>query len=474
MTRFYSLPLLLPLVLLGGCVAGPDYVRPSAPTPAVYKELQGWAPARPADDIDRGAWWSLYNDPLLDELERQIDIGNQNLRAYEAAYRKARAVVAEARAGYFPTLSAVGSADRQRQSGNTTTTKTTELSASWDIDLWGKVRRQVESDVAGAEASAAELASIRLSAQAELATDYFELRYQDSLAKLLAETVKAYERSLAITRNQYAAGVAGRSDVITAETMLKTTQASLIAAGVLRAQYEHAIAILIGKPPADLSIPPGSLTATIPDVPLQVPSTLLERRPDIAQAERTMQQQNASIGVETAAYYPSVTLSADLGYLSASGALFNLSKRLWALAVSGSETLFDAGKRSAAVEAARAAYEQAVANYRETVLTAFREVEDNLSNLRILAEQAEAQAEAVALAQDAVRITLNEYKAGTVSYTTVITAQATELSNEQTALQIMGSRITSNVALVKALGGGWTDAQLKMPDGNGSSSRAHR
>lgn len=471
MMRFSTLLL---LCVLCGCVAGPDYVRPPAPVPAAYKELQGWTPARPSDDIDRGPWWSIYDDPLLDELERRIDIGNQNLRAYEAAYRKARAVAAEARAAYFPTLSASGSATRERLTANTTSTKTTELGASWDIDLWGKVRRQVESDVAGAEAGAAELASIRLSAQAELATDYFELRFQDSLATLLTETVQAYERSLAITRNQYAAGVAALSDVITAETLLKTTQAGLIAAGVARAKYEHAIAILIGRPPADLSIPPGPLATVVPDVPVQVPSTLLQRRPDIAQAERTMQQQNALIGVETAAYYPSITLSADVGFLSASGALFELSRRMWLLAVSGTETLFDAGKRSAAVGAARAAYEQAVANYRETVLSAFRDVEDNLSDLRILAEQAEVQARAVALARDAVRISLNEYKAGTVNYTTVVTAQATALSNEQTALQIMQSRMTANVALIKALGGGWTDDLLTTLDDNGNPAEPHR
>ncbi len=470
MTRFCTLLL---VVLLSGCVAGPDYVRPPAPTPAVYKELQGWTPARPSDDIDRGAWWSIYNDPLLDELERRIDIGNQNLRAYEAAFRKARATVAEARADYFPTLAAEASAERKRESDKTTTAKTAELSASWDIDLWGKVRRQVESDTAGAEASAAELASVRLSAQAELATYYFELRYQDSLVMLLTETVEAYKRSLAITRNQYASGVAALSDIITAETTLKTTQASLIAAGVARAKYEHAIAILIGEPPAELSIPPGLLTTTVPDVPVRVPSTLLQRRPDIAQAERTMQQQNALIGVETAAYYPSITLSADLGFSTANGALFQLSKKIWSLAVSGSETLFDAGKRGAAVQAARAGYEEAVANYRGTVLSAFQDVEDNLSDLRILAEQAETQAGAVALARDAARITLNEYKAGTAIYTAVVTAQATALSNEQAALQIMESRMTANVGLVKALGGGWTDAMLATVDGNGNPVQAH-
>lgn len=453
-------PYLLPL-LLAGCVVGPDYVPPSAPTPAVYKELQGWTPARPSDDIDRGAWWSVYQDPLLDELERQIDIGNQNLRAYEAAYRSARAVVDEARANYFPTVSASGSGQRQRTSSLIASSKSVQASASWDLDLWGKVRRQVESDQSAAEASAAELASIRLSAQGELATYYFELRYQDSLARLLTETVDAYQRSLSITRNQYTAGVASRSDVITAETQLKSTQASLIVTGVLRAQYEHAIAILIGKPPAELTISAGSLTAAVPDVPVQLPATLLQRRPDIAQAERTMQQENALIGVKTAAYYPDISLSADFGYSSATTALFKTSKQIWSLAASGSETLFDAGARGAAVEQAEATYDQAVANYRQTVLTAFQDVEDGLSGLRVLSDQAKMQAEAVAAAREAQRIALNEYKAGTANYTTVVTAQATALTNEQTALQIQQNLMTTSVSLIKALGGGWSVDSLR-------------
>lgn len=451
---------LVPL-LLAGCAVGPDYVRPSAPTPVAFKELRGWTAARPADDLDRGAWWSVYQDPLLDQLERQIDVGNQNLRAYEAAFRSARALVDEARANYFPTVSAGGSGERQKASGKIASTKAAQLSASWDLDLWGKVRRQVESDQAAAEASAAELASIRLAAQAELATYYFELRYQDSLTRLLGETVDAYKRSLDITRNQYAAGVAARSDVITAETQLKSTQATLIAAGVLRAQYEHAIAILTGKPPADLTIQAADLTSVVPDIPVQLPATLLQRRPDIAQTERTLQEENALIGVATAAYYPDVSLSADFGYSSAASGLFSASKQIWSLAASGSETLFDGGSRGAAVDVATANYDQAVANYRQTVLTAFQDVEDGLSGLRILADQARQQSEAVDAAREAERIALNEYKAGTANYTTVVTAQATALSNEQTALQIQQSRMTTSVSLIKALGGGWTDDALR-------------
>jgi NodT family efflux transporter outer membrane factor (OMF) lipoprotein len=460
---------LLP-VLLAGCTVGPDYARPTAPTPAVYKELQGWTPAYPSDDIDRGEWWRIYDDPLLDELEREVDIGNQNLRAYEAAYREARAVVQEARADYFPTISTTGSGERARESNLTSTTRTAEGTLSWDIDLWGKVRRQVESEKASAQASAAELASIRLSAQADLATDYFELRYQDSLARLLSDTVKAYQRSLGITQNQYSVGIAARSDVITAQTQLQTTQANLVGVGVQRAQYEHAIALLIGKPPSELSIPAGALTTTVPNVPVQIPAVLLERRPDIAEAERTMQEENALIGVQVAAFYPDISLSAAFGYSGAAGGLFSASNELWSLAASGTETLFEGGARSAAVKAARATYDQAVANYRETVLAAFQDVEDELAGQRILANEAAVQAEAAVSARDAVRIALNEYRAGTENYTTVVTAQATALSDEESALEVTQNRMTTNVSLVRALGGGWTKNQLETADGNGPNA----
>ncbi|MEO0035747.1 MAG: hypothetical protein RLZZ501_1770 [Pseudomonadota bacterium] len=455
------------LPLLAGCAVGPDYERPLAPTPAAFKELQGWSPARPADAIDRGAWWGIYRDPLLDQLEARIDIGNQNLRAYEAAYRQARALTREARASYYPTLGVTGSGTRQRASGKITTTPSVEGDLSWELDLWGKVRRQVESNQAAAEASAAELAATRLSAQAELATDYFELRYQDALTRLLTETVEAYQRSLTITRNQYTVGVVSRADVITAETQLKTTQASLIAAGIARAQYEHAIALLIGAAPAELTIPPAPLPETVPEVPVALPSTLLQRRPDIAQAERTIQEQNALIGVQTAAYFPDITLSASFGYAGGSGPMFALANQMWSFAASGTETLIDGGKRGGAVEAARAAYDQAVATYRQTVLAAFQDVEDGLSGLRLLADQARAQAEAVEAAREAVRITLNEYRAGTTTYTTVVTAQATALSNEETALQIQRDRLTTNVSLIRALGGGWSEDSLGQLDDNG-------
>ncbi|MBN8954537.1 MULTISPECIES: efflux transporter outer membrane subunit [unclassified Rhizobium] len=448
------------LSMLQACTTGPNYMKPTVETPAAFKEApKGWKVAQPSNGVDRGPWWGVYKDPLLNELVPQVAINNQNLKAYEAAYREAQAVIAEARSGLFPSLSINPGVTRERSAGITQTTGTAEGSASWDLDLWGKVRRQIESDKAGAQASAAELADLTLTAQAQLVTDYFELRYQDSLIDLLNATAKAYQETLTITQNQYASGVAARSDVITAQTQLATTQASAIAAQQLRAQYEHAIALLIGKPPSELSIRPGRLAQSVPAPPAAIPSSLLERRPDIAEAERTMQQQNALIGVAVAAYYPTVSLSALAGYSGASP-LFSATNAIWSLGASASETLFDGGERSAAVKAARATYDQSVANYRQTVLSAFQNVEDQLSNLRILKRQAAAQDKAVRLSRQAVTITINEYKAGTGAYTSVVTAQATALSNEQAALQIREGLLTSSASLIEALGGNWSVAQL--------------
>ena len=448
-------------LFVASCAVGPDYVRPAAPVPIAYKEMAGWQPANPRDAIDRGAWWSVFNDPTLDSLERQIDIGNQNLRAAEASYREARAIVREARAGLFPTVSASSDAQRQRNSGLVRSLGTLEGSASWEIDLWGKVRREVESDIAAAQASAADLASIRLSAEAELATDYFELRHQDSLQRLLDRTVVAFQRALEITRNQYAAGVAARSDVVTAETQLQTTQASATAVGLQRAKLEHAIALLIGRPPAELTIDPGALQQQAPGVPASLPSTLLERRPDIAQAERQMQAQNALIGVQAAAFYPTLNLAAVIGFSGNSlGTLFSPLSQVWSLAASGGQLLFEGGARSAAMAAAHAGYDQSVATYRQTVLAAFQDVEDELASVAILARQLQAQTIGVQSARRAVEIALNEYRAGTQAYTTVVTAQATALTAEETALQIQADRLTATVSLIRALGGGWDSSQL--------------
>ncbi len=449
------------LIMLQACSVGPNYHRPDAPVPAAFKEApKGWKLADPGNGSeDRGSWWSVYNDPQLDALAVQVAVNNQNLKAYEAAYRNALAVVREAQSNYFPTITGGPTMTRQHTSIRTASSGTAQLSGSWELDLWGKVRRQVESDKAAAQASAAELADLTLSAQAELVTDYFQMRYQDSLIRLMNDTVKAYERSLRITQNQYAVGIVSRSDVITAETQLASARSSAIAAEELRAQYEHAIALLIGKAPAEVSIAADELTSTVPDIPLAVPSELLERRPDIAEAERTMQQQNALIGVAMAAYFPTISLSGIVGY-SGTFPLMTAANSLWSLTPAGSMTLVDGAGRFAAVDAARAAYDQSVATYRHTVLGAFRDVEDELSNLQVLARQSEAQDEAVRLARQAASIALNEYKAGTSVYTAVVTAQATALANEQTALQIRQNRLVASAALIKALGGNWNAAKL--------------
>ncbi|MBV8278845.1 MAG: efflux transporter outer membrane subunit, partial [Verrucomicrobia bacterium] len=331
----------------------------------------------------------------------------------------------------------------------------------WEPDVWGKIRRTVESSVASAQVSAAQLAAAKLSAQAQLATDYFQLRYADALKRLLADTVVAYERSLKITQNQYTVGTAARSDVINAQALLLAAQSAEINVGVQRGQDEHAIALLIGKPPAEVSIPSGSLAERVPIVPATVPSTLLERRPDIAEAERQMKEENALIGVQVAAYFPTINLSAVFGYAGNPGtALFSTSSEVWTLMASASQSVLTGGQRSAAVTAARAAYDQSVANYRETVLAAFQNVEDELVALRVLGQQISVQRDAVEKAQQAVQISLNEYQAGTVAYTTVTTAQVTLLNDQEAALQVQEQRLIASVALVQAMGGGWDTSQL--------------
>jgi NodT family efflux transporter outer membrane factor (OMF) lipoprotein len=476
--------------LLSGCLVGPDYERPPAPTPAQFKEAADWKLGEPQDATERGDWWAIYNDPVLDGLERQIDISNQNLRAAEAAYRQARAVVAEARAGLFPTVAVSAAASRSGQGGGgrtasfVTTASGAAIStggvggrggsqssidltadASWSVDLWGRIRRTVESDVATAQASAADLANARLSAQAQLATLYFELRAADEQKRLLDAAVDAFTQSLQITRNQYAAGVVGQADVVTAETQVEQTRAQAIAVGVQRANFEHAIATLIGQPPADLAIAPAPLAVTIPVAPPGVPSRLLERRPDIAAAERRMASANAQIGVAEAAFYPDLTLTASYGFASSGLAkLLRASNSFWSVGSQLAETVFDAGLRSAQLEAARGFYDETVATYRQTVLTGFQQVEDELAALRILAQEADVQANAVRLAQLAERLTLNQYRAGTVAFTAVLTAQTTRLNNEETALAILQNRFIASVVLVQALGGGWSAATLPNRD----------
>jgi len=447
---------------------GPNYARPTAPVAPKFKELAGWKPSEPRDGIDRGAWWSVFADADLDRLERQVEVSNQNVKQAEAAYREAVALIHEAQSSLFPTLSVAPGVARSQSSaggssfgGGLRTQYSVEGTASWDLDVWGKIRRQVESQAAAAQASAADLANAKLSAQGALATAYFELRGADSLEQLLADSVGDYQRSLQIAQNQYDAGTASRGDVLAADVQVQSTKALLVAAGVARAQYEHAIAVLTGHPPADLTLAAAPLTVHVPVVPAGVPSELLERRPDIAAAERTLQQQHALIGVAIAGYYPTISLSALFGYAgNPLGSLFNVGNQVWSLGASASETLFQGGYQSATVAAARAGYDASVAAYRQTVLTAFQQVEDELSDLRILQLQQQAEDSTVAAARRAVDVTLNEYRAGTVAYTSVITEQTALLSAQQAQLTVQQSRLVASVTLIQALGGGWDAAQL--------------
>jgi NodT family efflux transporter outer membrane factor (OMF) lipoprotein len=458
--------------LAAACAVGPDYHRPAFDTAANFKELGDWKPSEPNDVLTRGPWWKIFNDDVLDSLESQIDISNQNVKAAEAAFEQARALVAQARAGFWPTIAATFSAQRGQAgipaatnnglslpSTSLTGARTTYaagVSGNWDLDIWGQIRRTVESDRASAESSAAALAAARLSAQADLATDYFELRAQDQLQKLLDDTVDAETRSLQITQSRYKFGVAARADVVSAETQLLSSQAQQVNAKIQRAILEHAIAVLIGKQPAEFSLDPSAMRTDVPTVPPGVPSTLLERRPDVAEAERKMAAANAQIGVATAAYFPSLTLSGSDEYSSGSlSRLIRNSNRVWAVGPALAETLFDGGVRRAQVRQARAAYDGTVDTYRQTVLAGFQQVEDDIVTLRVLQQEAGIEDATVKAAREAEALTLNQYKAGTVPYSSVITAQTTRLSAEQTALSVLSSRLQTSVGLIEALGGGW-------------------
>ncbi|MDE1907271.1 MAG: efflux transporter outer membrane subunit [Rhodospirillales bacterium] len=452
------------LLGLSGCMVGPGYHQPKLALPAAYKAAPGWVMAQPADAAPKAKWWQNFQDPLLNELEAQVVVNNATLAADYYAYEQAVAVAQEARGGLFPTLALTGSATRQGQgggSGSPATAGSFEGQASWSLDIWGKIRRQVQTDVANAQVSAANLANAKLSAQAALATDYVDLRTADANITLFQQTVLAYQQSLRIAQNQYAAGVVAQSDVITAQTQLDGAQSSLISEFATRAKFEHAIAVLAGQAPASLSIPQGPQIASVPVAPLQVPSTLLQRRPDIAAAERQMAAQNAQIGVAVAGYYPDLSLSA-LGGFSANPitGLFNASNALWSLGATGTEDIFAGGTRSQAVAAAKASYLESVETYRQTVLTAFQNVEDDLSNLQIYAAQAQVESRAVADAQRAAQIALNEYRAGTVDYTTVVTAQVTLLADQQTALSIQQNRLLASIGLYQDLGGGFKESDL--------------
>jgi NodT family efflux transporter outer membrane factor (OMF) lipoprotein len=466
MHRTFVMIMVVAIPLLSACATvGPDYMRPAVQTPAAFKEMEGWKATEPRDSESKGPWWEIYADPLLNELEAQVDVANQTVAQAEAQYRQARALVAIARAGYFPTVGASASASRSRSRSQTGAassriTSVTEIGpdASWEPDLWGGVRRAVESSVASAQASAADVESMRLSLHAELAQDYFQLRALDAQRQVLDNAVAAFQQSLELTNNRYQAGVAARSDVIQAEAQLKTARAQAIDVGVQRAQFEHAIAVLTGKPPADFSLAPAPLSAAPPAIPVSMPSELLERRPDVASAERRVASANAQIGVAQAAFYPTLTLSASLG--AGFTHAFSAPALLWSVGAALAQTIFDGGARQGRKEQSIAAYEGTVAAYRQSVLAAFQEVEDNLAALSILEEEVAQQAQAVADSREAVTLVLNQYKAGTVSHLEVLTAQQTALTNERAAVDLASRRFVASVVLVRALGGGWSADRL--------------
>ncbi|HTT79980.1 MAG TPA: efflux transporter outer membrane subunit [Stellaceae bacterium] len=466
------------LTLLAGCVVGPDYHRPAAPLPAAYKEAKGWQRALPADAMKRGAWWAIYQDPVLDRLERRVAVSNQNLKEAAAAYREATAIVAEARAQWFPAVTGNAAATRTRtpgggasavggiagSSGFISNSFSLDAAASWTPDLWGKIDRLVEANIATAQADAGDLANARLAAQGTLASDYVQLRVTDELERLLTASANAYAASLQITQNQYRAGTTDQSAVAQAEAQLDSTRAQAIAEDNTRAALEHAIAVLIGEPPAALTIAPTTAVIAVPQIPAGLPAALIERRPDIAAAERQMAAANAEIGIAEAAFFPDVTLSAQSGSEAAMLAnLLTAPARTWSLGGNLAESLFNGGLNQATVEEQRAAYDAAVATYRQTVLTALQQVEDELAAQRILAEEAKVQANAVTAAREAERIIDNQYKAGTVAYTSVIVAEQTALTDAVTLANIRQSRLVASVALIEALGGGWEASQLPTP-----------
>jgi len=467
--------LLTAAMLPAGCMVGPDYHRPAVPVAPEYKELAGWTAAAPADAAPKGDWWTDFHDELLDQLEPLVAISNQTVRQDYFNYEAALAEVKLAQSELFPTIGLTGSATRSGGAGSATTNRgshvvnagSLEATASWTPDLWGQVRRLIEENKATAQADEATLANATLSEQSLLATTVIELRLADANIDLEQATVAAYRASLAVTEAQGASGITATPPlaVITARVALETAQASLISLGVARAQYVHAIAVLVGKNPEDLDIPHSRSVPALPAVPAGVPSTLLQRRPDIAAAERTMAAQNAAVGVAVAAYYPTLSLSAAAGFSqSPLDGLLHAANHVWSLGASASETLIDFGYRHAQVLAAKAAYEGAVASYRSTVLNAFQDVENDLSNLTILADEAQALEVAVADAKRGTQIALDEYQAGTVDYTAVAAAQETQLADQQNALSVEQSRLLDAVALITDLGGGWSTSRLHDPN----------
>ncbi|THG86297.1 efflux transporter outer membrane subunit [Pseudomonas sp. A-1] len=478
-------PTLALSLALAGCAIGPDYQRPELNTPAAFRQAEGWKAAEPADALARGAWWELYGDATLNELQQRLERSNQSLAQSLAQYREAQALVRGTRASFFPSLGADASKTRSGQGagrstvvvggapvssgvsgGGISTSYDLTFGVNWELDLWGKLRRQLEADNASLSASAADLAAVRLSLQSELAQNYLQLRVLDEQQRLLDATVAAYARSLRLTENQYQAGIVPKSDVTQARTQLKSTEAQAIDLRYQRAQLEHAIAVLIGVPPSEFELAAVDGVPALPQVPVSVPSQLLERRPDVASAERAVMSANAEIGVAKAAWFPSLSLSAAGGYRGDTfGQWINTPNRFWSIGPQFAMTLFDAGLIRSQVDQAEARYDQTVAGYRQTVLDSFREVEDYLVQLRVLEEESGVQQEALDAARESLRLVENQYKAGTIDYNSVVSVQTAALSNERSSLTLLGSRLTASVQLIAALGGGWDGvAQEQLAD----------
>jgi len=456
------------ILALAGCAVGPNYKTPTTAEVSTFKEAEGWVPAVPADALERGPWWSLFNDPVLNQLQSRVDVSNQNVALAVAAYAQARALVREQRASLFPSVTLDGGATRSRSSGNVTTGATgrvgnnyqLSIGGSWEPDVWGRLGRAVDSATAGEQASAADLASAKLSAQGELAANYFSLRQTDAQKALLESTLAGYQRALEITQNRYTAGIAAKTDVLQAQTQLANAQADNAGLQRQRAQLEHAIAVLVGEAPGNFTLPPAKWKPVVPEVPVGVPSELLQRRPDIAAAERRVASANEQIGIAKSAYYPSLSLSASAGTGASRVAdLFKASSSVWSLGLSAAQLIFDFGATGARVDGATAQHQQAVARYRQAVLAAFQDVEDQLSATRVLLTQQELRRQASTAADQVEQQVLNRYRSGQVGYTEVITAQATALSARRALVQAMADRQTTAVALIQSLGGGWQVAK---------------
>ena len=461
--------------MLSACAVGPDYHRPPVAAPAQFKEATGWRQAQPSDALARGAWWELYGDAQLNGLVDKLNQSNQTVAQYEAQYRQAAALVRSARGAFFPSVTLDASKNRASQgtgsSGSSLSssssgirdTYNTQLGVSWEADVWGRLRRGLEADTASAQASYADLAAMRLSLQSQLVQAYLQLRVLDAQKRLLESTLETYQRSLTLTQNQYKAGISGQDAVAQAQTQLKSTQADLIDLIWQRAQQENAIAVLTGQAPANFSLAAVQSVPQLPQIPLGVPSQWLERRPDIASAERAVMAANANIGVAKAAYYPDLTLSMAGGYSSSTFANWiTLPNRFWSVGPQLAMTLFDGGQRAAEVDRSEAVYDQTVAQYRQTVLNGFQEVENYLSQLKVYEDEAGVRQEALDAARQSLRLTTNQYRAGVIGYLDVVTVQATALSNERTVLALQQSRLIASVQLIAALGGGW-DGVLNRP-----------